>query len=477
MNSQNYRGNVNPFSLQDEPREAGIQNNNYNRNYEYQGGYGISTSRTPANPMTNANPFADPFSTPLEQQQQNQPQQLHHHSAHRSPPIDLHKDDSSKHNFFTRIFHRGEEDMPVYNREGRTRRILIGKRLAGIPYFTSAVTIIQSIVFLYEIIKMGVYTKNIFQTKPYFNPMLGPSSFLEINVGARYLPCMTYIDGVTDLEGLEWPCPNSTSTETDVCSLSELCGLSGIGKNSSGVSTPNQWYRMFTAIFIHAGFVHIFFNFMLQIVVGAKIELYIGIIRYAIIYIAAGIGGFLLGCNFTPEGIASMGCSGALFGSCISLNLLILLLTHNAEHYGINLKSRRAFNMYVLASVVEVVIMIFLGFLPGLDNFSHIGGFLVGIGLGITLLNDPKFVYKPECYHEKRNGTSFMGKRRAKYFYIWCGVRLVMFILTMIYFILLALNFAHKGAKASESCKWCKYLNCLPVNGWCDEGNITITSN
>ncbi|QPG73494.1 hypothetical protein FOA43_000805 [Brettanomyces nanus] len=325
---------------------------------------------------------------------------------------------------------------------------------------------------------MGVYTKTIFQTKPYFNPMLGPSTFLEINVGARYAPCMTFISGITDLDDLEWPCPNSTSVSSEVCSLSELCGLSSIKRNSSGYLQPNQWYRMITAIFIHAGFVHIFFNFLLQIMVGSTVELYIGSIRYGVIYMASGISGFLLGTNFTPIGIASMGASGALFGSCISTNLLLLLMNQNGEHYGIKIRTRGAFLLWMLASLAEIIILIFLGFLPGLDNFSHIGGFMIGISLGLVLLNDPKFVYKPEFFGTDKIpvDAKFLDIRKRPQFLIWSSVRLVMLALTILYFVFLSRNFAIKGAKASQSCKWCKYLNCLPINGWCDQGAITTTS-
>ena len=85
---------------------------------------------------------------------------------------------------------------------------------------------------------------------------------------------------------------NSTSVDTYVCSLSELCGLTKLKLSSDGSAyLPDQWYRIFIPIF-YAGFLHIIFNLLLQVTMGSSIERNIGIIKYAIIYISSGIGGF-----------------------------------------------------------------------------------------------------------------------------------------------------------------------------------------
>ncbi|ODV83453.1 hypothetical protein CANARDRAFT_191097, partial [[Candida] arabinofermentans NRRL YB-2248] len=356
----------------------------------------------------------------------------------------------------------------------------------GWPFFTYIITAIQIAVFIYELIKQGIYTKNPFQTKPYFNPMLGPSSYVQINVGARYLPCMTFVDGITNITTLQWPCPNSTDTDTNVCTLSELCGMGGISTDSeSGLPNPDQWWRLITPMFIHAGIIHILFNLVLQILMGSKIERYIGSVRYGFIYLASGISGFLLGANFTPAGMASTGASGALFGACIALNLLLLIMNNSTRHHEISAKARtkRQFKIALLGSIFEIVIMLVLGLLPGLDNFSHIGGFVIGVVLGIALLDDPKHLYTKEyrAYLESKNETtarnigSFFEIRVRNRVIIWYILRVVCLVLAVLYFVLLAKNFGDKGAGASESCKWCKYINCIPVNGWCELGDLSVT--
>lgn len=111
---------------------------------------------------------------------------------------------------------------------------------------------------------MGVLTGSPIQTQPTFNPMIGPSTYLLINMGARFTPCMHGIDKITNDPMLRFPCPNSTTVTTNVCSLAELCGMAGGVVDPAGLETaikagatdantaplkPNQWWRFITPIF------------------------------------------------------------------------------------------------------------------------------------------------------------------------------------------------------------------------------------
>lgn len=354
-----------------------------------------------------------------------------------------------------------------------------------LPYFTMIVTLIQVIVFIVELIKMAILTGSGFQTKPYFNPMLGPSTYLFINMGARYIPCMHRIKGVTDDTSILFPCANSTSEDTFTCSLSDLCGLSGLPTYDDGEKyAPNQWYRIFIPIFLHAGFLHIIFNLLLQLTMGASIERNIGILKYAIIYIASGISGFLLGANFTPQGIASTGASGALFG-IVATNIILFIYTgrKNTNMYGTT-----HYKLFIFFMICEIVISLVLGLLPGLDNFSHLGGFAMGILTAVLLLKDPFWVYKDGIITYTRDPTTwqqFVNNWNPMYAYedklqvpflLWCGARVVALALIIVYFALLCKNFFNDNYDLSENCKWCKYFNCIPVKGWCDIGEVTVTS-
>lgn len=362
-----------------------------------------------------------------------------------------------------------------------------------VPYFVWIVSLIQLAVFIAELAKMGQLTGSPIQTKPSFNPMIGPSSYVMINMGARFTPCMHEIKGVTDVDDLKFPCPNSTDTDSDVCTLNELCGMGGIPDNGP----PDQWWRFITPIFMHAGFVHIGFNLLLQLTLGADLERNIGIVRFFIVYFASGIGGFLLGGNFTPDGITSTGASGSLFG-VIALDLLDLLF--NWQLYMNPIRN-------LLLHIAEIIVSFVIGLLPGLDNFSHIGGFAMGLLTGTALLRSPIKLRvedaaelnhingEPQQQEEFANDTGFSTKpekkkhrvrvakfkwrepqahfqNRSRWWYGWLAVRVAAIVLAVVYFVTLAKNFNRGGG----NCSWCKYLSCLPVHGWCDQGKITTTT-
>ena len=350
-----------------------------------------------------------------------------------------------------------------------------------LPYFTILVTTIQIIVFIVELAKMAKLTGSAFQTQPYFNPMLGPSTYVLINMGARYVPCMHQIAGITNDTTIQFPCPNSTTVDTNVCNLSELCGLSGV-PIVDDVFVPDQWYRIFVPIFLHAGFLHIIFNLLLQVTMGTSIERSIGIIKYAVIYILSGMAGFLLGANFSPNGIASTGCSGALFG-LMATNILAFVYCgrKNTNMYG-----TKHYVLFICIMVAEILVSFVLGLLPGLDNFSHIGGFAMGLLIGIVLLPDPFFVYIDGVITYNSNDTTLQqfinGWNPAFHwenkipmrFFIWCGVRVVCFVLVIVFMVELGKNFFERTDDGRSTCSWCRYINCIPVHGWCDIGNVSV---
>lgn len=352
-----------------------------------------------------------------------------------------------------------------------------------LPYFTMLVTLIQIIVFIVELAKMGKYTGSPIQTKPYFNPMIGPSTYVMINMGARYAPCMHLIKDVTDDTSIQFPCPNSTDVKSNVCSLSQLCGLSGVPEDGSKYK-PHQWYRIVTPIFLHAGFIHIIFNLLLQTTMGATIERHIGFIKYFLVYMPSGIAGFLLGSNFSPDGIASTGASGALFGILAAdLIMFIYCGRKNTNIYG-----TKKFGLFLTFLVAEIIISFVLGLLPGMDNFSHIGGFAMGILTSVVLIPDPFFIYVDGIitYNAHDNtAQQFLNNWNPFYhyedkipyrFYLWCVVRIVCLVLAILFIALLLKNF-YSSDSPNQHCSWCKYINCIPVHGWCDMGQVSVQSN
>lgn len=341
----------------------------------------------------------------------------------------------------------------------RKKELTRQERLLQLPWLTLILTAVMVVVFVVELIKMGIWTGSPIQTKPQFNPMIGPSPYVLINMGARYNYCMR----ANNQSSVLFPCPNSTTVDTYNCSLEELCGF-GMQKNGR-----LQSWRFITAIFLHTGFIHIIFNMLLQVVLGWKLEKHLGHIRFFFIYFCSGIGGYLLSGNFAGNASASVGASGALFG-LIALDMLDLL-------FNWDLYPKPVFNL--MTYIVEIVISFVLGLLPGLDNFAHIGGFAVGVLSGIILLHSPlRFRLKKECEANPRKRFDIVEvnpyrpfkhmAHRSPGWWVWGVVRVVAFALLIVYYALLI----HNYETGKSNCSWCKYLSCLPVHGWCDANYV-----
>lgn len=374
-------------------------------------------------------------------------------------------------------------------RENEKNRRKLANRLphyhvTKLPYFSIIVSIAQIVVFVVELVRMGLLTGSPFQTQPYFNPMLGPSTYLLVNMGARYVPCMHPIDNITLDLTIQFPCPNSTTVATNVCNLSQLCGMGGI-PIINNTYVPDQRVRVVTPIFLHAGFLHILFNLLLQLAMGMAVERHIGFIKYGLIYMCSGVAGFLLGANFAPNGIASTGASGSLFG-IIATNLLLFIYCGRKNT---NIYFTKKYTLFIIVMVGEIIVSFVLGLLPGLDNFSHIGGFCMGLLTSIALIQDPSFVYIDGIYTYDPNTTTWQSfvenwnplskiqhKVRWKVM-LWAVVRVICMALVIVYFVLLTQNLYSVGMQEDRMrCSWCKYINCIPVHGWCEMGEVTVSS-
>lgn len=412
---------------------------------------------------------------------------------------------------------RDAENNFETQRPDRSRRRRWGKERPPGPWWKQKIswvvwtlTTVQVIVFIIELIRncrfsvsicnRAALTKDIasltgspIEIHPQFNPMIGPSPYVLINMGARYVPCMRNVHLITDSTvQMEFPCPNATTNDAH-CQLSELCGFNGVPNpdpsdpDINRKPEPNQWFRFIIPMFLHAGIIHIGFNMLLQVTLGREMELKIGSIRFALVYFSAGIFGFILGGNFAATGIASTGASGALFG-ILALTLLDLLYNWNDRPSPIK---------DLLWILADVLVSFVLGLLPGLDNFSHIGGFLIGLTLGICILHSPTPLrerfstdahpstpYSVVPNHEDREvydaaqlktfarqPVGFF-KGRKPLWWGWWLIRAGALVGILIAFILLLRNFY----VYRNTCGWCRYLSCLPINNWCDLGNLQSQS-
>ena len=338
---------------------------------------------------------------------------------------------------------------------------------------------------------LALLTGTPIEIHPQVNPMLGPSIYVLINMGARFVPCMRSTDGIQNApNAITWPCPNTTSSDVtspmNQCQLSDLCGFSPVpnphvGDTLDTQPQPNQWFRFIVPIFLHAGIVHIAFNMLLQLTLARETEKEIGSLRFLLVYLSSGIFGFVMGGNFAPNGIASTGCSGSLFG-IIAVMLLDLLYRW---------KERKSPGKELAFIILDIVISFVLGLLPGLDNFSHIGGFLMGLVLGICILHSPNSlrervesknpVYGAVTTKRRKRSKDGMQsfvkdpvgflKDRKPFWWAWWAVRVAALVGVLVCFVVLLNNFY----KYRTTCSWCKYLSCLVSSSYFPYSRIPLT--
>ncbi len=138
-----------------------------------------------------------------------------------------------------------------------------------------------------------------------------------------------------------------------------------------------QWWRLLTACFLHFGIMHIAVNMYILWQVGPFTERLFGNLRYAVLYLVAGIGGNIAGLFWHNFGVGA-GASGAIFG--VYGGLLGFLLIERGVVPGKAASGiAKSAGLFVLYNLVA-------GFArPETDQVAHIGGIVTGFLAGCAL--------------------------------------------------------------------------------------------
>ena len=122
------------------------------------------------------------------------------------------------------------------------------------------------------------------------------------------------------------------------------------------------WWTPITAIYLHGGLLHIFFNMMWVRQLGPVVEDLFGPFRLFAIFTVAGITGFIASTLAGHE--LTLGASGSIFG------LLAAAIAYG-RRAGAQLFTRQFLQWAGLLFVMGFV-------MPGVDNWAHGGGFIGG---------------------------------------------------------------------------------------------------
>lgn len=123
----------------------------------------------------------------------------------------------------------------------------------------------------------------------------------------------------------------------------------------------HQYYRAFTAMFLHANFQHILFNMIALLIVGPAVEVLLGRVRFLALYLIAGLGGSVCSYLLSPANILGLGASGAIMGVL-------------GAYVVIGLRRR----LPIAPVVALLVLNLAIGFTGGIDWRAHLGGVATG---------------------------------------------------------------------------------------------------
>lgn len=144
-----------------------------------------------------------------------------------------------------------------------------------------------------------------------------------------------------------------------------------------------EWWRLFTAMFLHGGMTHLLMNIFSLYLIGRGAEMYFNKTSYLSLYFFSGIIGGLVSLMVHPVSVG-VGASGAIFGLFGALAGFFLAHKEQiAEHTKAFMKD---FSIIIGINIV-------IGFaIPSVDVSAHTGGLVVGFIGGYLLSKNPKWI-------------------------------------------------------------------------------------
>uniref|UniRef100_A0A452FK07 Inactive rhomboid protein n=1 Tax=Capra hircus TaxID=9925 RepID=A0A452FK07_CAPHI len=218
--------------------------------------------------------------------------------------------------------------------------------------------------------------------------------------------------------------------EATLCSqvhcMDDVCGLLPF----LNPEVPDQFYRLWLSLFLHAGVLHCLVSVCFQMTVLRDLEKLAGWHRIAIIYLLSGVTGNLASAIFLPyrHELGPADPSSCCFG------ILACLFVELFQSWQILARPWRAF-----FKLLAVVLFLFtFGLLPWIDNFAHISGFISGLFLSFAFLPYISFG-KFDLYRKRCQIIVFQ--------LVFLGLLAGLVVLFYFY---------------PVRCEWCEFLTCIP---------------
>ncbi|UJR10585.1 hypothetical protein I4U23_014784 [Adineta vaga] len=146
------------------------------------------------------------------------------------------------------------------------------------------------------------------------------------------------------------------------------------------VRVPDQVYRFWTVIFIHAGLIHLLITIIFQYTIMRPLEKLAGCIRVMIIYVVSGFVGSLASALFLRDSI-QVGPGGGQ---------MAILACYLSELF-LGWRSLKRPWIPFFKILICLILLLIVGLLPLVDNYSQCFGFLIGFMLNMIVFPDVSF--------------------------------------------------------------------------------------
>lgn len=138
------------------------------------------------------------------------------------------------------------------------------------------------------------------------------------------------------------------------------------------IEQTGEYWRLGSAMFLHAGLMHLLFNLFALAQIGPQVEEALGRSRFLVLYVVAGLLGSLASFMFLGRGV-SIGASGAIMG---------VIGAGAAFGHRLGTQGGRDFRNRMIQWALYTMIF---GLLIRADNWAHGGGFISGAGIGYLM--------------------------------------------------------------------------------------------
>lgn len=160
-----------------------------------------------------------------------------------------------------------------------------------------------------------------------------------------------------------------TALNLAVGELGMLGGVARWGMQPAAIAINDEWYRLLSSVFVHAGWLHLAFNMYMLFLLGPPLEAVLGRARFVTLYLVSGLGGAVASYAFSSVMTLSVGASGAIFGLMAGWVVVSRRLERDASQV-----------------LVLLAINVALGFvMAGVDWRAHLGGALTGALAALAL--------------------------------------------------------------------------------------------